>query len=191
MYIAAEIVRRHGGTINVKSTEGKGATFCFALPINSNEQELERICNIKSSCKGMNFAKPMQMRKRILVADDDSGIQDIFKIIFEKAGYDVEIKEDASELFKNNFVVPDIFLVDKLLSGVDGTDICRFLKNDPRTLHVPVVMVSASPDLGAAASNAGADDFVEKPFDMNYLLQVIERNISKRKNGKSTKRTMG
>lgn len=130
------------------------------------------------------------MKKKILVADDDPGLRDIFKIIFEKAGYDVQLLEDASQLFKKNFRLPDIFLIDKLLSGIDGVDVCRFLKNDPLTEHIPAVMVSASPDIAAVAVKAGADDFVEKPFDMKYLLQVIDRNISRTKTRRSSTRTV-
>jgi len=137
---------------------------------------------IEASEKGINFAKPLIMKKKILVADDDPGIRDIFKIIFEKAGYSIEIKGDAEDVLKNNFTIPDVFLIDKLLSGYDGLDICRYLKSNPLTSHIPVIMVSASPDIGVTAIKAGADDFVEKPFDLKYLLKVIERNISRAKN---------
>jgi DNA-binding response OmpR family regulator len=127
------------------------------------------------------------MRHKILVADDDPGIRDIFNIILAKAGYDIEIKDDANEIFKNKFRIPDLFLVDRLLSGVDGLDVCRYLKSNEQTSHIPVIMVSASPDIGILAVKAGADDFVEKPFELGYLLKVIERNIERAKNEKFLK----
>ena len=68
-------------------------------------------------------------KKRILIADDDPGIQDIFTIIFEKAGYTIEIKKDGEDLLKNKFTVPDLFLIDKQLSGYNGLDVCRHLKS--------------------------------------------------------------
>ena len=125
------------------------------------------------------------MRRKILIADDDPGIRDIFQIVLVKAGYDIEVKDDANEIFGNNFTIPDLFLIDKLLSGVDGLDVCRFLKNNPQTNNIPVVMVSASPDIGTVALKAGADDFIEKPFELSYLLKVIERNIAGSKNEKT------
>jgi DNA-binding response OmpR family regulator len=140
--------------------------------------------SIEPSEKGINFAKLLVMKKKIFVTDDDPGIRDIYEIIFERAGYSIEIKGDAEEVLKNNFTIPDVFLIDKLLSGYDGLDICRHLKNNPLTSHIPVIMVSASPDIGVTAIKAGADDFVEKPFDLKYLLKVIERNISRAKNEK-------
>ena len=139
---------------------------------------------IEPDDKGMAFAKPLLMRHRILVADDDSSIRDIFNIILVRAGYDIEVKEDANEIFNNNFKIPDLFLIDKLLSGVDGLEVCRYLKDNPDTCNIPVVMVSASPDIGVSAIKAGADDFVEKPFELSYLLKVIERNIERTKNEK-------
>jgi len=130
----------------------------------------------------------MAMKYKILIADDDPGIRDIFKIVLTKAGYDIEVKENASEIFENKFRIPDLFLVDKLLSGIDGLDICHYLKTNEQTSHIPVIMVSATPDIGIAAAKAGADDFVEKPFELSYLLKVIERNISRTKNKEPLKK---
>ena len=144
---------------------------------------------IEADDKGMAFAQPLLMKHRILVADDDSSIRDIFKIILVRAGYDLELKEDANEIFNNNFKIPDLFLIDKLLSGVDGLEVCRYLKDNPDTCNIPVVMVSASPDIGVSAIKAGADDFIEKPFELTYLLKVIERNINSTKNENSSRRT--
>ena len=135
----------------------------------------------------MAFAQPLLMKHRILVADDDSSIRDIFQIILVRAGYDLELIEDANEIFNNNFKIPDLFLIDKLLSGVDGLQVCRYLKDNPDTCNIPVVMVSASPDIGVSAIKAGADDFIEKPFELTYLLKVIERNINRVKNEKQAK----
>lgn len=137
---------------------------------------------IEPDDKGINFAQPLTMKRKILIADDDPGIRDIFQIVLRKAGYDIEVKDDANEIFKNKFRIPDLFLIDRLLSGVDGLDVCQFLKNNKETSHIPVVMVSASPDIGVLAVKAGADDFVEKPFELAYLLKVIERNINRAKN---------
>jgi len=128
------------------------------------------------------------MKHKILIADDDPGIRDIFNIVLAKAGYDIEVKDDANEIFKNKFRIPDLFLIDRLLSGVDGLDVCRHLKTNEQTQHIPVIMVSASPDIGVLAVKAGADDFVEKPFDLAYLLEVIERNIKNFKSGKHLRR---
>ena len=94
-----------------------------------------------------------------------------------KAGYEVEMMEDGNRLYKNNYTLPDLFIIDKLLSGVNGLEVCRHLKAQKRTEHIPVVMISASPNISAQAEEAGAEDYIEKPFDRDHLLKVIETNI--------------
>ena len=64
-----------------------------------------------------NKSASRRLRKQIIVVDDDPGIQDIFSIIFENAGYSFEVKKDGDDLLKNKFIVPDLFLIDKQLSG--------------------------------------------------------------------------
>ncbi len=122
------------------------------------------------------FNKPGK-KYRILVADDDSSIRDIFKIILEREGYDLELLADASHIINGNFRTPDLFMVDKLLSGMDGLDVCRFLKSRDDTKQIPVMMISALPDIGVLSKKAGADDFLEKPFDVTNLLQKVRSLI--------------
>lgn len=119
------------------------------------------------------------MKKKVLIADDDEGIRDIFNIVFTNAGYSVEIKPDGSDLLTDNYVIPDVFLIDKQLSGWNGLDICRHLKSRKKTMNIPVIMVSASPDISTTAQKAGADDYIEKPFNIQSMLQKVESYISK------------
>ena len=117
------------------------------------------------------------MKKKILITEDDPGLQDIFKIILEKAGYDVEIMSNGNHLLKDEFTVPNLFLLDKQLSGMDGIDICKHLKNQKKTQNVPVIMISANPGISAMAGEAGANAYIEKPFEKNYLLKMVEEHI--------------
>ena len=117
------------------------------------------------------------MKKKILITDDDPGLQDMFKIILEKAGYSVKVLTNGNEILQNNFLLPDLFLLDKQLSGIDGIDICKYLKSKKRTCHIPVIMVSANPNIGALSEQAGADDYIEKPFQVKDLLKIIEHYI--------------
>ena len=114
------------------------------------------------------------MPKKILVIDDDPGIQDIFQIIFEKAGYSIEIKNNGEDILKNRFTLPHLFLIDKQLSGYNGLDLCRYLKKQKHTMNIPVIMVSAAPDIGNLSEEAGADSYLEKPFEIKGLLKLVE-----------------
>ena len=117
------------------------------------------------------------MKKKILVTDDDPGVQDIFKLIFEKAGYEVVVNDNGNAILEHNFEQPNIFLLDKQLSGVDGLDLCKHLKSHEDTKDIPVIMVSATPGLAPLAKNAGADDYLEKPFQLKELLAMVAKYV--------------
>ena len=70
--------------------------------------------------------------------------------------------------------LPDLLLLDIWMSGEDGRDICKKLKQSELTKNIPVIMVSASKDIKESALAAGADDFLAKPFEMNELLGKIK-----------------
>lgn len=117
------------------------------------------------------------MKKKILITDDDEGVQDIFKLIFERAGYDVAIYGEAMSILENNYTSPDLFVLDRQLSGQDGLMVCRFLKSQSSTKDIPVIIVSATPGIGKMAREAGADDFIEKPFQIKDLLSIVSKWI--------------
>ncbi len=72
---------------------------------------------------------------------------------------------------------PICFLLDKQLSGHDGLNVCKFLKNQPSTKNIPVIIVSATPGISKLAFEAGADDFIEKPFQIKDLLKLVKKWI--------------
>lgn len=113
--------------------------------------------------------------KRIIIADDDPGIQDVLAHILKGAGYEATIYADAEPIMKNQFTEPDIFLIDKQLQNYDGLEVCRFLKSRESFAATPVILFSAGGRLHELARSAGADDFLEKPFAIKTLLQMIER----------------
>jgi len=114
-------------------------------------------------------------KKKIVIVDDDPSIRDIFKIIFARAGYDAEIIDNGDTILKNKYSFPQLFLIDKQLSGYDGLDLCRHLKASAKTRQIPVIMISASPDISRLAPSAGADAYIEKPFEISYLLEMVSR----------------
>lgn len=69
---------------------------------------------------------------------------------------------------------PDLVMLDMWLSGLDGRDVCMELKSRQDTQHIPVLLISASQEVAAAAREAGADAYMEKPFDVPDLLQQVQ-----------------
>ena len=81
-------------------------------------------------------------------------------------------------LYRNQYNKPDLFLLDRQLSGPDGLEICRFLKSQQSTMDIPVIMNSAIPGITELAKQAGADDAIEKPFLIRELRQMIALHIT-------------
>ncbi len=117
-------------------------------------------------------------KKKILVADDDQGIVDAIKLMLETVGYDVATTVDGETVLKLKEELPDLLLLDIWMSGQDGRDICRYLKGREDTKRIPVIMISANKDTETIAKQVGADDFVSKPFEMDELLEKIERLVN-------------
>ena len=117
------------------------------------------------------------MEKVICIIEDDEGIQDVLRIILQRAGYGTSIFSDGRPVMEKNYNVPDLFLIDKQLPDMDGLDICRHLKKDHATSSIPIVMMSAYPNMRQLSKESAADDFIEKPFLVEELLTIIEKNI--------------
>ena len=113
-------------------------------------------------------------RKKILVVDDEPDILEFLQVILEEEGYLVLTSQKAEYLEQlHNGGLPDLILLDVLLSGKDGREIVKYLKSQEETRDIPVIMFSAHPSAEETARAAGADDFLAKPFDIDVLLAKI------------------
>lgn len=116
--------------------------------------------------------------KKILVVDDDEGIVDSLEEILEEEGYQVDSTVRGEEALPKVLTFrPDLVVLDVLISGTDGRDVCRQLKQTPNTKDIPVVMISARTDTRPSALKAGAADFISKPFDVDDLLRSIQKRL--------------
>jgi len=116
--------------------------------------------------------------KRILVVDDEPDILEFLQVILEEEGYAV-VTSDKGEFLEqlHNGGLPHLILLDVLLSGKDGREIVKYLKNQQETKHIPVIMISAHPSAEETARQAGADDFLAKPFNIDALLAKIAHHL--------------
>lgn len=120
----------------------------------------------------------------VLIIEDNEDIVIMLKTMLEMKGYQVSTTMELNEPLATimNFS-PDLLLMDMLLSGADGRDICKLVKQPGGPIaHMPVIMISAHPDARKECLAAGADYFLEKPFDMEVFFKVVE-NALKQKNG--------
>jgi DNA-binding response OmpR family regulator len=126
----------------------------------------------------------MQNEMLILVIDDDPDICTMIKMVLEYHGYAAMAADGEEKTKKILLSEPvDLIIMDMLLSGSDGTDICRQLKQDEKTLSIPILMFSAHPNAKEICLEAGADDFISKPFEMSELIDKISFFLQPKKVG--------
>jgi len=118
--------------------------------------------------------------KQILIVDDNPDILDALQFVLKDAGYKVEITQsgESAENLTKEKAFPDLIILDVLLSGKDGREICRKLKRNERTKKIPVIMISAHPNIEKTVIEAGANAFIAKPFDIEELLQTVKSLIN-------------
>lgn len=117
-------------------------------------------------------------KKKVLVVDDEADILEFLKVILEDEGYTVVTtdKDDYLEKLQDD-TLPDLILLDLLLSGKDGREIVKYLKSNEKTHHIPVIMFSAHPSAREITKQAGADDFVAKPFEIDLFLKKVAQYL--------------
>jgi two-component system phosphate regulon response regulator PhoB len=116
-------------------------------------------------------------KKRILIVEDDSALVEVLNFNLTQAGYEVLAARDGHEALRQAHLVPqDLILLDIMLPGLDGIEVCRRLRSSSGTRNVLIVMLTAkSEDLDQLVGfSVGADDYVTKPFSVNVLLHRIK-----------------
>ena len=132
------------------------------------------------------------MAKKVLVVDDERQIRDLLGEFLEREGYEVFLAsagEEAIELAERK--IPHAILLDVKMPGIDGIEVCKRLKAEPKTQFVPVIMITGYADNKMVAIESGADDFVNKPVDLvelaarvrsilriRYLTDELERAVT-------------
>ena len=116
--------------------------------------------------------------KRLILVDDDPAILDVFGLIFKGPDYSVSVYREPDALLNLRAGIPDLIFIDKQLSGADGLDVCRRLKRSSLTKQVPVILISASPDIQRLAKEVGAIAGVEKPFSVKYLRDLVKETLT-------------
>lgn len=127
----------------------------------------------------MNNLTKTSHKKRIIAVDDDSGILEVIKIILEDKGYDLLAVADGRVVQKRiKDFLPAVILIDLWMSGMDGHEVIKELKKEERTKEIPVIAISALSDGEKIAKEAGADDFLAKPFNIDDLIALVEKYTS-------------
>ena len=120
------------------------------------------------------------MTKRILIADDEHAVRQLLEVVLASQGYDVLIAQNGDQLVRMaQERVPDLVLVDLMMPHLDGYEAIRQLRNDTRTAHLPMIILTAksTPDDVVTGFETGADDYITKPFNIPELLARIKGHL--------------
>ncbi len=122
-------------------------------------------------------------RERILVVDDEQDILELIRYNLSREGYQLDTVttgEEALKIARDRH--PDLIILDLMLPGIDGLDVCRLLKGETRTAHIPIIMLTAKGEDSDVVTGLelGAEDYMTKPFSPKVLIARV-RNILRRK----------
>jgi len=158
LFVAHEIVHRHGGCFEVRSELAKGSTFTFYLPLSRSLRSGD------------------DSRARVLLVDDDPEILEATGQVLREWGYAVdEACDGQTALTLARKATPDLMIVDLMMPLMDGWTLIRRLREENLATDVPLVVFSADRDVPDKARNVDADAALCKPFELEELQEVVER----------------
>lgn len=114
--------------------------------------------------------------KSILIIENDEGLVELLEELFNYEGYKVRCYKEADDIssLMEDFT-PDIVLIDYLLPGINGGELCAQLKREPSTKHIPVIIFSAYSQVLLSLGSYGCNAFISKPFELSSLLDQISK----------------
>jgi DNA-binding response OmpR family regulator len=126
---------------------------------------------------------PASRRLRILIAEDDEEVANLYRAFAERRGHEVLLARDGAEaLVTAAAEMPDIVILDVAMPKLDGRDVCRQLKQNPKTAGIPILVVSAlggDQNVRAVMLELGAWDVLEKPVDLQICFNKAERLVER------------
>ncbi|MEM9895002.1 MAG: two-component regulator propeller domain-containing protein [Bacteroidota bacterium] len=185
--LSYRIVKLHHGTIEVSSKSGQGTTFIVTIPkgeahfgeeqLIADFQDSERIdrytLNQREDLQGLDVpSKKSKSKVNLLIVDDNKDILGYLKALFLEESYEVLTASnglEAKELAIRK--IPDLIISDVMMPELDGIELCGILKDDIRTSHIPIILLTArtSTVYEVDGLDTGADDYVRKPFDAEVI----------------------
>ena len=126
---------------------------------------------------------PVMAKPRILVIEDERTLVKTLEYNFEREGFDVVASHDGAEgLRKAQTILPDLILLDLMLPGLNGLEICREIRAGERTKDIPIIMLTARAEETdqVVGFSMGADDYVTKPFQIRVLVQRVKALLRRR-----------
>ena len=119
------------------------------------------------------------MKKFIHLVEDNEDIRYIVEFFLQDFDYEVQVSASVKEFVASmDKPLPDLYLLDVMLPDGNGLEICRYIKENKDTKHIPVIIMSAHSNEREVRKESEADAFISKPFDLNDLASCIEKQLS-------------
>ncbi len=125
---------------------------------------------------------------KVLVVDDEDNIIELIRLGLRYEGFQVEVASDGEQgITMAQRINPDLVILDVMMPGIDGLEVCRRLRANPTTQDVPILMLTAKDEVGdrILGLQTGADDYLTKPFDFYELLERIKAILRRQSRAKS------
>lgn len=117
------------------------------------------------------------MKKKVVLVQDNKDILDIMDQVLDEEGFDVIPSLTTEPIEEIDKIDPDILVIDDHIKGnKKGSKIVKELKSNPETEDIPAVLTSTSDKLPQIAEDSKADDFIQKPFDIDHMVEVVKKN---------------
>ena len=195
LHLVKEFVSLHKGTVTVLDNVGKGSVFIITLPVvraqirpeqEAEPEEKELEASLPASPDGYLPEEEPENRDGkppvILIVDDNDDFR-LFMHDSLASEYMVETAEDGAQAWKLiPELQPDIIVSDVMMPEMDGNELCRLVKNDIRTSHIPLILLTArsAKEQKLEGLESGADDYITKPFDFDILHLRIKKLLQLR-----------
>jgi signal transduction histidine kinase/ligand-binding sensor domain-containing protein/DNA-binding response OmpR family regulator len=205
--LVKEIVELHGGEVNVTSEEEKGTTFTVCLPIVASDIETETpASHVEKSASEQNNYQEIPLLNEseeilepdngehpgpkdgtetpiILVVEDNADVRAYIRDQLELSHMVLEADNGENGIAMAREKIPDLIITDVMMPKMNGYDLSRILKNDEKTCHIPIIMLTAKAELQDKIEGleTGADAYLIKPFDAKELTVRVRTLINSRR----------
>lgn len=199
LLLVSKLVKLHKGKLKFESVEGKGTTFTLLFPIEKTSYphaEMEVEVALKERVTDSHTTVPTNIpkvveksdeegreehKKKVLIVEDNDELRNYLKDSLPN--YQVQTSSDGEDalLIIKEFV-PDLIVSDILMPGMRGDELCRIVKSDINTSHIPVILLTAlsADEEVISGLKHGADEYITKPFSLNILRASIENQLLNR-----------
>jgi DNA-binding response OmpR family regulator len=191
--LTKDLVKLHHGFLKVKSKLGRGSKFTVLLPFYQIDDGTNNLTDVfetqdDSSNESVETNSSdgdvrINNKPHLLIVDDNPDIREFINTHFEPQYKVLEARNGKEGWEQALEHIPDIIIADVMMPIMNGNELCRKLKSDERTSHIPIVMLSAmsSSDSQRAGIDSGADDYLTKPFDITLLKAKTDNILAIRK----------